>query len=620
MGSVINLDNFGGDLPDVLTNTGQGGLLSTGYLHDEPAVAAIEADETPQFVATNSKNGVTIERGNQTDTIRPGSGYRTIAVLTDRRLIVLVGDSDGDSRLTVPLVEVERVDIETGLRQGRLTFVRAGTATWHLYCGTDGLADIADYLTAASQAWIRLENTVDAVKQQLVAATEHRDAGEYDAALDAVDDAVEAVEEASGVATRAAVERPGDAMIRRLDSVRERCFETLAEVRLGRARDIVDSAEDHWRNGDYEAAYETYDRARSEYDAVSALPDRYVDTAAAESERDRLDRVVGQLEKSPLRRAVAADNEAAAADDPATAAERWADALEQYRTLLELDWGADERRFAGDPEKIRDRLATVAERLTAARRSVATEAVQAGDWYADAGNYETALDEYARAQEAYDAAIETARDCYPDAVDHLEADRDALRQRVDRARAAADGERVTDRIEDDVEPTYDVDATIGRPENGGDVDPSELADVAVPGASDSLRPAANALGRLDRSALVDAVVEVLAETKWEPTAVEPDAEYDVLATEPGADATMGVVVRRATDGPLGADAVEQCCSIEQAAAIDSVMLATDGRVPDDVAAVASDRGVDVMDVECLAGVIEAQGIALDRASKRVSED
>jgi hypothetical protein len=45
----------------VLSRTGEGGFLSTGYFADDPAIALLEDDETLQYVLTNRKREVRVE-------------------------------------------------------------------------------------------------------------------------------------------------------------------------------------------------------------------------------------------------------------------------------------------------------------------------------------------------------------------------------------------------------------------------------------------------------------------------------------------------------------------------------------------------------------------------------
>lgn len=448
MGNVIRIDNKSGSTPSVLTETGTGGLLSAGTLRERPAVEYLEADERPVFVLTNRKRGVEIARPDGTERISSGKGYRTVAVLTDRRLVVLVGDSDaesvdGDQRLTVQFVDVEVVSADGGRRDGRLTVRCAGGKTITVHCGSDGLDDAASYLTDGSQAWIHVENALDEVKRSLVAATEHRNAGEYDAALDAAREAYHGVNEPRLRANEFDSEWGAGAMIDRVDDVQADCVERLTEVRLGRANRFTDEAESNWRDDRFESAHDEYERAIAELDTIltydtGAVPDR----EAVREELERVEGVVAELEEAPLGRAVEADRAAMDAEDPVDAADHWTDALERYRVAMELDWGADERRFAGDPDAIRERLADVVDRLVAARRSAATAAKRAGDWYVGAEQFDVAVEEFEAARDQYELALSVARERYPDATDHLTVERDAVEDRLERARAARDGENL----------------------------------------------------------------------------------------------------------------------------------------------------------------------------------
>lgn len=479
MGKIINLDNLEGDPPDVLTGTGPGGLFSSGYLHDGPALAAVDDDETPQFALTSRKHGIEIGAGESGETVRPGSDYRMIGVVTDRRLLVLVGHDDGDTQFTVPHVDIDQVAGDRSLGHGRITFRRCGDTEWRVHCGKQGLVDLTAYLSHASQAWVRVENILDEVKRMLVTATEQRDRGDHEEALETVLEAENRLDTAGETAAEFAPPGDANALEGRVATVRARHIGTLTEVRRSRARRAVDTGERHWRQNEFEAAYDAYDAARAEYDEIFSLPTEDVpDLADVRAERNRLDDVVEDLERSPLRTAVAADNEAVAAADPAVAADHWAEALESYREVLELDWGADERRFAGDPEKVRDRLGAVAENLVAARRTVATDAMEAGDWYADASQPDAALEEYETARAAFETALADARDCYPDATDHLEAELDAVEHRLSRTEARLDGEPVDvdDRF-DEAATAPDLDLTAADERSPSPADPTDLSDI-----------------------------------------------------------------------------------------------------------------------------------------------
>ncbi|MFU1780644.1 hypothetical protein ACM16X_04610 [Haloarcula japonica] len=467
------------DPPDVLTSTGSGGLFSTGYLRDEPALAAVDDDETPQFALTSRKHGIEIGTSESGKTVRPGSNYRMIGIVTDKRFLLLVGDDDGDTRFAIPHVDIDQISGDHSLGHGQITFRRCGGTEWQVHCGKQGIVDLTAYLSHASQAWIRVENILDEVKRMLVTATEQHDREDHEQALETVLEAGDRLDAAGGTATEFG--SPGDvnALAGRVTTVRERYIATLTEVRRSRARRAVDTGEQHWRSNDFEMAYDAYEAARAEYDEIFSLPTADIpELADIRTERDRLDTVIEDLKQSPLRTAVAADNEAVAAEDPAVAADHWAKALEAYRDVLELDWGADERRFAGDPEKVRDRLGTVAENLVAARRTVATDAMEAGDWYADASQPDAALEKYETAQTAFEAALADARDCYPDATDHLETELDAVEQRLSRTKARLNGDPVDvdDRF-DETGITPDLDITTADERSPSPTDTTDLSDI-----------------------------------------------------------------------------------------------------------------------------------------------
>ncbi|WP_254278998.1 hypothetical protein [Haloarcula marina] len=596
----------------MLTRTGRGGVLSGGYLCDRPAAAAVDADETPQFVLTNRKNGIVVDSHGVEDHIQPGSGFRTIAVVTDKRVIVLVGDSEGDRELLLPFAEIEGVETTTSIRTGRLTLRRDGDSTWHLYTGTDGLDDVAEYLDDASQAWIHVENELDSVKQALVTATEHRDRGDYDAALESTRTARDRIETARASAFRFSTTRPGDALRRRVEPVEERCERTTAEIRVGRARRATDEGESRWREEDYEAAYEAYERAREEYDAALALDHTLLEgVEGIRTERDRLDDIVAQLCQSPLRKAVAADNEAADADDPEVAAERWRDAMRHYRATLELDWGAEDRRFAGDPAKIRDRLGTVAEYLTSARRNVATDAMRAGDWYRDAEQYPAALEAYEDAIDGFETALATAHDCYPDAVQHLEADLTAAEQRLERAEAMRDGETFDDHIEAAPEPNYAASGTLGDPADAGDADAAETGIDSEALQADDVEGASTAtvehLRALAGSMLTDLVVDALCETVWDASAAPDDDPFDAVASRAD-DTELGVVVH-APEGDVTAATVEEAAA-RRTGDVDAVLLVASGPLSEAASDRAADADVRVLDVAALAAIVEAQNVEI----------
>lgn len=667
MGQVINLDNSTGGPPAVLTDTGSGGFVSAGYLRDRPARSYLGDDETARFVVTNRKKGIVRDGAGDSERLRPDEGYRTIVVVTDRRVLLLVGRSGGDRSIFLNFADIDAVSVESGLRNGTITITQPDGTRYRVHCSADGIETVADYIDAAAGTWVHVESVTDDVQRRLVAATQHRDDGAYDDAEAEVEIALDRLAEARDRAAAFVREWSADAVLDRLDSVEGRCEATMADIRVGRARMLTDIGERHWRADEYEQAYDAYECAREEYSAVlDADPSRVEDRDHVRQEYERTERLIGQLEESPLRKAIEADRAAADADDPADAADHWERALDHYRTALELDWGEEERRFAGDPDQIRDRLAEVATEAVSARRTAASESRRAGDWYLSADQYEAARGAFETARETFHRAIETARDVYPEAVDHLQTELEAVDQRIERVDAAIAGDPRPDPVSDeadeiDLAPPDDLDETerpddlrsgsADAPDSGGtdassgqpdspddgshrspdggpdprhetspDAAPSLTLDEPVAtsgsGPPDSSTPddepadVATQLRALDDEAFREIVEDVLSKTGWtiEPTDGSPG---DFVASKNRADDQTVVVsvVHRPGGDPVGGDAVASSLECYRATpTADAAMLVTSARTSDDATRRARAEPVRLLDDEFLSAVIEAQGM------------
>ena len=230
-----------------------------------------------------------------------------------------------------------------------------------------------------------------------------------------------------------------DAVWERVHDAEKRLDDARVRVHRTRAERHTREAERQWRRELYNQAFESYTAAREEYErARDVARDRELSAVAdLVEEIDAVRHNIDHLSKSPLRRAEEARDRADRADSPAVAADRWEDALEKYQTALVLDWGSDERRFAGDSDEIRSEIETVVDRLVTVRRELATRHRQTGNWYHGSGDYERAGERYARAKHQLEAALSVARELRPGAVDDLEADLASLDSRLDTVREEA---------------------------------------------------------------------------------------------------------------------------------------------------------------------------------------
>jgi|GEM_PF-747206 len=622
MSRVININNQEDESASVLTETGKGGLLSSGYLRDEPAEAYLH-DETPVFVLTSQKRGVEIERDGSHEQVTSGSGYRTITVVSDRRIVVLVGDSshetvDGDQQLSVPFTEIESVTSAGGRRGGTVTVEQSGGPTWTIHAGGSGLDAVESFIERARQSWNHVETTLDGVRRALVDALDRRDKGEYDDALDAAQAAADQLQDAIRTARQFDSEWAGTAMLDRVVQVDERCKNTLATVRVGRARQFTDRAERRWREDDLEGAHDVYDRAHSEYEAIREVSAEVIeDWNRIEAEATRLESTIDRLEAAPLQAAIDADTAADEADDDRAAATHLETAIALYQDAIEVDRDAPERRFDGDLAEIENRRAEVIEAATAKRRSVATDAKQAGEWYIGTDQYDLAVEEFETAREQFERALDVATDHYPDAVDHLETDLAAVEESLERARAARDGAAVepveTETTDDD--PDYAVEATIGTTENEVEEAIERAEDEQIDDRQSDRDETSRAgenienhLRKLDADRFGAVVATVLGETGWTVEATTEDTV--VVAKEtPTAERMLVRLYHRPDGEPVTEAAIETCSDLRsERSNVDAVMMATSAGITDAATRRSRDEQVRLLDDECLAAVIESRSL------------
>lgn len=103
----------------LLTQTGEGGILSTGYLHSQPLSEYLEDGETLAYLFDNQKKGIEVHRDGDEQTITPGSNYRTIAAVTSRRILFVIGQASGDEVVEIPLSSVKTATTHSGFHSSK---------------------------------------------------------------------------------------------------------------------------------------------------------------------------------------------------------------------------------------------------------------------------------------------------------------------------------------------------------------------------------------------------------------------------------------------------------------------------------------------------------------------
>jgi hypothetical protein len=423
MDSVIDIDEAGADA-DVLTETG-GGLLGRSLLHDDPLAAHLDDDERPRYVLRNKKAGVVVEGGAGEDVHEPVGRYSGLALVTDARVLFAVGGRDGDRTLSVSLADVVDVRVDDAGRADALVLETVDDTDYRFPC-TGELAPVQEYLDAAVGVWTRAQSRIERAEAQLDRLQEAFESGDADVVLAAIGDVRETLADAREEAEPlpGASERVGA----RADDVAETLAALDRRAYAEQAEQARERAHVRWDDHEYEEAFDHLDDAREAYDAAAAIDadrpsddllDRRIETLADERER---------LAAAPVDRADHAADVATAAEDPGAAIDWWETAVERYETALSLDWGRDERRFDGDRETLRDRLAEAAAELVAAYCALARDHIADGD-----GDRETNPDgarvAYDLAAEALADAREVAQERLPDGTDEIDDVADTLAER-----------------------------------------------------------------------------------------------------------------------------------------------------------------------------------------------
>jgi hypothetical protein len=110
--------------------SGSGGHPSNSYLYDGPAIDHLGDEEQPHLLLYNERKGIGVdEKGS---TVSPDPAGVTIAMVTDQRTLVLVGQEDGDQRIAIPHGTVTAAEFATGIMKHRIT-LEAADHTYHVW-------------------------------------------------------------------------------------------------------------------------------------------------------------------------------------------------------------------------------------------------------------------------------------------------------------------------------------------------------------------------------------------------------------------------------------------------------------------------------------------------------
>lgn len=405
---------------EILTSTSTSGLLGGGeILAGDPPETYLHEGEEPKYVLRNKKAGLRISKGEITEEIEPADEYQAVSLVTDLRVVFLIGMNGGDEMIELPLTQVIEAKSESdGFRTTALSIETVAEETWQFAC-TDDLSEVATEIDEMAQVWANAQRLLDETEQQLSNSDEELNARNIDLAREELGDAEEkirtAVEriETVGPAAKSEVESRARGLAGWLLDV-ERMLTADEAARAHR------SAQQDWEQRRYESASEKYERAIDGYKRALSTDGPTPDD---ETLWRRLAGIVTERELLRIAPVVDADTarrRAMANEDPEKAATEWEQALDGYRELLTLDWGKESGEFTVDKEEIKEQTIAIADDAIEDHVEAGKQWIQSADKLAVEDHEEQAREVYQRAHHQFELAEQLAREVRPEQLETIE--------------------------------------------------------------------------------------------------------------------------------------------------------------------------------------------------------
>lgn len=429
MSRIIDLTDDDG-AHDILTQASLGGLIGGGkLLGGEPLETYLEGAETAKYVLRNKKSGLTIEDGDSTQTFTPNDEYQAVALVTDVRVLFVLGNAFGDETKEIQLGEIVEAKAETSrLRKSTLIIATLSDGIWKFPCRSN-TTEVANDVDEMAQIWANAGRLLDDVESQAAAAEDALTGDDYSRAREELDGADRNIETA-----RQRIREIGQGAIDRVEQratdLREWVMELQREIYAVEGASAHAQAQSDWRDGNYEFAAAAYDEAIDAYEQALDMdgprPDRETLVQRAKgavSEREL-------LRVGPLVDADSARRRASAIEDPEKAAHEWEHALDVYREMLSLEWGREQEEFVVDKKTIREQTTAVADDAIEDHHEAGRQWLTSGDKLAVQGRREQAREVYERARKQFEQALQLAREVQPEHEDYLESALETVEERL----------------------------------------------------------------------------------------------------------------------------------------------------------------------------------------------
>ena len=363
-----------------------------------PVESRLQSDEV--LITHLSGTGTLTIEGNSGGTETEGDPEGTVhAAITDRRVLLGCGGSEQKWH-ELPYTEIKSVEKAGSLLSPTLSVTVWGVGTHRLSVSQRrALSGAVEYANEAREVWERVGSILTNAQTANSNLERHITAGELGEAFEARDKAERKVEQARALLSETDIETVG--LENRIATVETERYRAEIRARLQRATQLVTEGDQQTKRGKYDRAYENYWKARDHLENALVLVRRAEvrEPPTARDEIERIEKHLAHLKVRPVGMARQAHERARMTTDPEEAVESWETAFEHYRGALEAGWGTP-LDFRGETEHIRAMLVRVVRNL-----------VEAHHWRIDAfeskGDTYKASEEYGRAKQQYESALDS---------------------------------------------------------------------------------------------------------------------------------------------------------------------------------------------------------------------
>lgn len=408
------------DRPELLTSTSLSGRILGGskFLSTDPLETYLSEREEPKYGLRNKRSGVTIERRDETEYARPDANLQAVALVTDVRVLFVVGQRSGDETVEIPLSEIVEAKTESGrFRTNTLVVNTVADERWQFACKGD-VGPVSSKVDELAQLWTHAQRLLDEAETQVSGAESALTDSDIERARDELGNAERKIQRGIDQIADA-----GPAAVARVESRAEGVWDRLVDVKrelnAEEGARAHSDAQENWGEQAYEAAARKYECAIEAYETA-------LSTEGPSPTEESLDkRLTGAIRErellriGPLVDADSARRRAIEEHDPEEAAEWWERALDGYRELLSLDWGRETREFVVDRDKIRNQTVSIADDAIEDHLRAGHQWVQSADRLAVDGHHEQAREVYDRALAQFENAEQIANEVRPEQLDDI---------------------------------------------------------------------------------------------------------------------------------------------------------------------------------------------------------